>query len=135
MSDSFTPRPRVPRDGPGVDRWPAIEAALRGLLGECEAIVARGRDEFDAVHSLTFRASEAVIIHFHDLVGSRMPRERLDRLPVGLPLSAIAATRNVLAHNYRAADTAIVWAVMVRDLPDAIRALVDEAEPSAKIDG
>lgn len=126
MTDGqFSPRPRAtPPATPEVDRWPAVQDALRGLLDEVGAIVDRGVTEFDQPHSLTYRAAEAVIIHFHDIVSNRIPPERLGRLPADLPLAAITATRNILAHNYRSADKTIIWAVLQSELPQAIRAIV-----------
>lgn len=130
MTDAFTPRPRRPRDENAPrDLWPAIAEALRDLLAESEAIVNRGRGEFDSPHSLTYRAAESVIIHFADLVATRLPRAAPGRIPEALPVAAIAATRNILARDYRSADTDIVWSAITLDLPAAIRSLLGDDDP------
>ncbi|WP_284760942.1 hypothetical protein [Curtobacterium sp. MEB011] len=77
----FTPRPRNDRD-PGAleERWPSLQASFLDLLAGCSMIVEHGRSEFDATRSLAYRAAEAVIIHFDDLLG-RIPQDREARLP------------------------------------------------------
>ena len=87
-------------------------------------IVERGRDEFDASRSLTYRAAEAVIIHFDDLLG-RMPEDREARLPSGLSLAAVRKTRNLLSHDYRQARKEIVWDAIEHRVPAVILAFVD----------
>ncbi len=80
MSDErFRPRPRDPHTA-DLNRWPAVRDGLLDLLAECSMIVDRGRSEFDEARSLTYRAAEAVVIHFDDLgdafrtTGSRCSR-------------------------------------------------------------
>ncbi|MDP4332386.1 DUF86 domain-containing protein [Curtobacterium sp. A7_M15] len=87
-------------------------------------IVEHGREEFEAQRSLTYRAAEAVIIHFDDLLG-RLPGARSDRLPAGLSLAAVRRTRNILSHDYRKARKDIVWDVIEQRIPSVILALVD----------
>lgn len=123
--ETFTPRPRVePTTGDGgIDRWPAIEAGLLDLLSECSQIVELGRDAFERPRSLTYRAAEAVVIHFDDLLG-RLPGERLDRLPTDLSLTAVGRTRNILSHDDRAARKDIVWDVIEQRIPQVIVTLI-----------
>jgi hypothetical protein len=123
-ADRFNPRPRVPAPTDGADRWPALQAAFLDLLAECSAIVEHGRPAFEAPRSLTYRAAEAVVIHFDDLVG-RLPEDRVQRLPAGLSLTAVRHTRNILSHNYRAARKAIIWDVVEQRIPAVIIALLD----------
>lgn len=125
MTGSFTPRPRIdPSSGThAVDRWPAIEAGLLDLLSECSQIVQLGRDAFGEQRSLTYRAAEAVIIHFDDLLG-RLPADRIALLPPDLSLAAVRRTRNILSHDYRAARKDIVWDVIEQRIPQVIVALV-----------
>lgn len=121
----FTPQPRDERpDGPPRERWPSIQAALLDLLAECSMIVEHGRDEFDAARSLTYRAAEAVVIHFDDLLG-RIPDDRAGRLPADLSLAAVHRTRNILSHDYRKARKDIVWDVVEHRIPAVIISLVD----------
>ncbi|MFJ3381188.1 HepT-like ribonuclease domain-containing protein [Curtobacterium sp. NPDC090217] len=126
MTGSFTPRPRVDpaRAGSTIDRWPALEASLIDLLSECAQIVEHGPDAFMANRSLTYRAAEAVIIHFDDLL-SRLPTDRSALLPADLPLASVRRTRNILSHDYRAAQKNIVWDVIEQRIPQAIIAIVD----------
>jgi uncharacterized protein with HEPN domain len=127
----FAQGPRRPsRDAAGrhVDRWPEIRAALADLLAECEEITSRGRAEFDAPRSLTYRAAEAVVIHFGDLVERRLPEDRRASVPADLPLHAVRTTRNILSHNYRDADRGIVWRVIEGDIPRALRAILASDE-------
>lgn len=126
MSDEaerFSPRPRIVPGG-GVDRWPGLEAALLDLLAECSSIVEHGRAVFEAPRSLTYRTAEAVVIHFDDLLG-RLPEDRLGRLPGGLSLAAVRRTRNILSHDYRAAQKSIIWDVVEQRIPAVIAALVE----------
>lgn len=125
MTEAFTPRPRVAqgqRTDP-VDRWPALEAGLLDLLSECSQIVELGRATFGQPRSLTYRAAEAVIIHFDDLLG-RLPADRTALLPPDLSLAAVRRTRNILSHDYRAARKDIVWDVIEQRIPQVIAALV-----------
>ena len=122
QSGGFSPRPRaLPHDE--VDRWPGLEAAFLDLLAECSTIVEHGRDAFEAPRSLTYRAAEAVVIHFDDLLG-RLPEDRVGRLPDGLSLTAVRRTRNILSHDYRAAQKSIIWDVVEQRIPAVIAALV-----------
>lgn len=125
ISDShFTPRTRVDAGPVGEDeRWPSLETAFLDLLGECSMIVEHGRDEFDAPRSLTYRAAEAVVIHFDDLLG-RLPDTRAAMLPRGLSLTAVRRTRNILSHDYRKARKEIVWDVIEHRIPAVIIAIV-----------
>ncbi|PZE75397.1 MULTISPECIES: HepT-like ribonuclease domain-containing protein [unclassified Curtobacterium] len=124
--DQFAPLPRVTPDARSTarDRWPAVRAGLLDLLAECSAIVEHGQREFNAPRSLTYRAAEAVIIHFDDLIG-RLPPERAALLPPDLSLAAVRRTRNILSHDYRAARKDIVWGVIEHRVPAVIIALVD----------
>ncbi|PYY35480.1 hypothetical protein DEJ25_10490 [Curtobacterium sp. MCPF17_011] len=79
---------------------------------------------FEAPRSLTYRAAEAVVIHFDDLLG-RLPEDRLGRLPGGLSLAAVRRTRNILSHDYRAAQKSIIWDVVEQRIPAVIAALVE----------
>lgn len=126
MTGPFTPRPRVDpaRAGSTIDRWPALEESLIDLLSECAQIVDLGRDAFKADRSLTYRAAEAVIIHFDDLLG-RLPTHRAALLPADLPLASVRRTRNILSHDYRSAQKNIVWDVIEQRIPQAITAIVD----------
>ncbi|MBT1684251.1 HepT-like ribonuclease domain-containing protein [Curtobacterium flaccumfaciens] len=120
----FTPRPRNDRDPAAPDeRWPSLQASFLDLLAECSMIVEHGRSEFDAARSLTYRAAEAVIIHFDDLLG-RIPPDREARLPSDLSLAAVRKTRNILSHDYRKARTEIVWDTIEHRIPAVILALV-----------
>lgn len=124
-SPRFLPRPRTDREpGREDDRWPSTEAAFLDLLGECSMIVERGRQEFDAPRSLTYRAAEAVIIHFDDLLG-RLPPSRAAKLPTDLSLAAVRRARNILSHDYRKARKEIVWDVIAHRVPTVIVALVE----------
>lgn len=90
----MTPRTRDVRpEPPAVDRWPAVRSAFSDLLAECEDIGGRGRAAFDAPRSLTYRAAEAVVIHFADLVEHRLPKARPALVPTELPLQAMRTTR------------------------------------------
>ncbi|MBF4609117.1 HepT-like ribonuclease domain-containing protein [Curtobacterium sp. VKM Ac-1393] len=121
----FTPRQRVDRDSAdSADRWPSLQASFLDLLAECSQIVEHGRVEFDATRSLTYRAAEAVIIHFDDLLG-RLPADREARLPSDLSLAAVRKTRNILSHDYRQARKEIIWEAIEHRVPAVILALVD----------
>jgi len=125
----MTPRTRDVRpDPPAVDRWPAVRSAFSDLLAECEDIGGRGRAAFDAPRSLTYRAAEAVVIHFADLVEHRLPKARPALVPTELPLQAMRTTRNILAHNYRSADKDMVWNVVQTEIPRIIRAMLSAAD-------
>jgi len=104
-------------------RWPSLEAAFLDLLGECSMIVEHGREAFEAPRSLTYRAAEAVIIHFEDLLG-RLPAPRAALLPTDLSLAAVRRTRNILSHDYRKARKDIVWDVIEHRIPAVILVLV-----------
>lgn len=129
---SFSMRPRrraSERTAHGrTDRWGAIREALDDLLAECEAIVEQGQATFDAPRSLTYRAGEAVIIHFGDLIKERMPADRRATIPADLHLPAVETTRNILSHNYRDADKTIIWSVVSEHIPRALRQIL-EANP------
>lgn len=120
----IVPRARSGVDGARVDHWTAIRDALDDLHTECSAIEAIGRPAFDAPHSLSYRAAEAVVIHFDDLL-ARLQSEHAARLPADLEPSAVRRTRNILAHNYRAANTAIVWDAVTSRIPDVIARLLE----------
>lgn len=87
-------------------------------------IVEQGQAAFEAPRSLTYRAAEAVVIHFDDLLG-RLPVERRALLPEGLSLAAVRRTRNILSHDYRKARKDIVWDVIEHRIPAVILAVVD----------
>lgn len=123
MTERFQPVPRVAEEEE-VERWPALRAAFLDLLAECSEIVERGRSAFDVPRSLTYRAAEAVIIHFDDLVG-RLPADRAELLPEGLSLAAVRRTRNILSHDYRKAKKEIVWDVIEHRIPAVIIAILD----------
>ncbi|WP_175415904.1 HepT-like ribonuclease domain-containing protein [Curtobacterium sp. SGAir0471] len=123
MTDRFTPKARSDRHD-DRDRWPAIRDGLIDLLAECSSIVEHGRDTFEAPRSLTYRAAEAVVIHFDDLLG-RLPEDRRARLPVHLSLAAVRRTRNILSHDYRKARKDIVWDVIEQHIPGVILAIVE----------
>lgn len=122
----FTPRPRADGDADGAvcERWPLLQDSFHDLLAECSMIVERGRDEFGTPRSLTYRAAEAVIIHFDDLL-ERVPTGREARLPSDLSLAAVRKTRNILSHDYRKARKEIVWDAIEHRIPAVILALVD----------
>jgi uncharacterized protein with HEPN domain len=121
----FVPRPRVDqREVSDADRWPALRAALLDLLAECSAIIALGRAAFDQQRSLSYRAAEAVVIHFDDLL-ERLPSDRIGLLPQELSLSAVRRTRNILSHDYRRATKDIVWDVIENRIPAVILAVVE----------
>lgn len=87
-------------------------------------IVEHGYESFAASRSLTYRAAEAVIIHFDDLLG-RLPADRSSRLPADLSLASVRRTRNILSHDYRQARKDIVWDVVEHRIPAVILAVVD----------
>jgi len=121
----FTPRPRNDRDPTALEeRCPSLQASFIDLLAERSIIVEHGRSEFDAARSLAYRAAEAVIIHFDDLLG-RIPQDREARLPSDLSLAAVRKTRNILSHDYRKARKDIVWDAIEHRIPVVILALVD----------
>jgi uncharacterized protein with HEPN domain len=123
--DRFSPVPREIAALTGEpDRWRSLEISFLDLLSECSMIVERGREEFDARRSLSYRAAEAVIIHFDDLLG-RLPEDRVSRLPAGLSLAAVRRTRNILSHDYRKARKDIVWDVVESRIPAIIIAIVE----------
>lgn len=120
----------VPRSAPdayetgGVDHWPAVRDALEEMLAECEDIVERGENEFNRPRSLTYRAAEAVIIRFDDIISNRIPTDRKDTVPTFLPIPAVNRTRNIVTHNYRAADKKVTWVGMTKHIPEAIREIL-----------
>ena len=107
-----------------IDRWPAVRSALEEMLGECAQIMENGKDEFFRSGSLTYRAAEAIIVHFQDIIETRLPDARKDAVAAMLPLAAVRRTRNIVAHNYLAADKAIIWSVINNDIPAGIRAIL-----------
>lgn len=123
MTDRFRP---VARSAPEQrhERWSALREGFLDLLAECSDIVEHGQPAFDAPRSLTYRAAEAVVIHFDDLVG-RLPADRAARLPEGLSLAAVRRTRNILSHDYRKAKKEIVWDVIEHRIPAVIVAVLD----------
>ncbi|GGK98127.1 hypothetical protein JOE58_003403 [Curtobacterium luteum] len=123
MSDRFHPVPRGESEQPR-ERWSALREGFLDLLAECSEIVEHGRPAFDAPRSLTYRAAEAVVIHFDDLVG-RLPTDRAALLPEGLSLAAVRRTRNILSHDYRKAKKEIVWDVIEHRIPAVIIAILD----------
>ncbi|MFJ4294777.1 HepT-like ribonuclease domain-containing protein [Curtobacterium sp. NPDC089689] len=123
MTDRFRPAPRSEPEQ-RHERWSALQEAFLDLLAECSDIVEHGRPAFDAPRSLTYRAAEAVVIHFDDLVG-RLPDDRAARLPEGLSLAAVRRTRNILSHDYRKAKKDIVWDVIEHRIPGVILAVLD----------
>jgi hypothetical protein len=125
-SKRFTAIPRTSQDSSStsVDRWPAVRDALRELLVECGSVTSAGKAEFLRGGSLTYRAAEAIIIHFDDIVRARLTDERRAAVKLEIPYSAIATTRNIIVHDYLEADREISWNVMVGHIPDAIRAIL-----------
>lgn len=121
----FTPRQRVDRDSAdSADRWPSLQASFLDLLAECSMIVEHGRRQFDGAHSPTYRAAEAVIIHFEDLLG-RIPEDREARLQSDVSLAAVRKTRNILSHDCRKARKEIFWDAIEHRIPAVILALID----------
>jgi uncharacterized protein with HEPN domain len=124
--DAFVRRPRTDpsEDTAAPGRKPGLEEALADLLAECSQIVEFGRDRFVEPRSLTYRAAEAVVIHFDDLL-DRLPPELSTLLPADLERHRVRATRNVLSHDYRAANKRIVWDAIEHRIPAAISRLLD----------
>jgi uncharacterized protein with HEPN domain len=122
----FTAIPRASQDTGSrpVDRWPAVRDALRELLAECESVTSAGKAEFMRTGSLTYRAAEAIVMHFGDIVRVRLTDERRASVRLEIPYSAIVTTRNIIAHDYLEADREIIWNVMVGHIPAAIGAIL-----------
>ena len=124
----FTPRPRAESDGEpgaGIDRHPQVRAELETILIDVERIVSRGEGVFLSEDDRTnYLAGSALIIHFDDIARQRLTEQFKEALP-GIPWQQITATRNILAHNYTAADRRIVWLALSRDLPQLIRRILE----------
>lgn len=74
--------------------------------------------------SLTYRAAEAIVMHFGDIVRVRLTDERRASVRLEIPYSVIVTTRNIIAHDYLEADREIIWNVMVGHIPAAIGAIL-----------
>lgn len=123
----FTPRPRTEPDGAPstkIDRHPQVRAELETILVDVERIVSRGESAFLSEDDRTnYLAGSALIIHFDDIAQRRLTEQFRKALP-GIPWQQITATRNILAHNYTAADRHIVWLALSGELPQLIRKIL-----------
>lgn len=109
-------------DAATLGRYPALQDEFRRALVNVERILARGRDVFFAEDETNYLAACHLIINVADIV-SRMPDAVKARHP-GMPWAAIRGTRNILAHNYTAADREIVWEAISRELPSLLRRML-----------
>lgn len=133
----FRTVPRATAGGAGnvegnseIDRYPAVAAELRTLLSGCQEIIDRGQTEFLSTESqLTSLAADALIIHFSDPVKERLP-SRVKVINHTLPWREITHTRNIVAHQYLRADPRVIWNVVSRSLPDAIRQILASVPPA-----
>ena len=128
-SERFVPRPRRPVDPaarPRIDRLPQVKAELQRILTDTERIVSRGEDAFLSHEDRTnYLAGSALIIHFDDIARHRLSDTVRSAFPDALWLQ-ISATRNILAHNYTAADRHSVWLSLSVELPQLIRRILSE---------
>ncbi len=123
----FIPRPRKEPDaapGTRIDRYPQVRAELETILVDIERIVSRGESVFLSEDDRTnYLAGSALIIHFDDIAQRRLTEQFRQALP-SIPWQQITATRNILAHNYTAADRHIVWLALSDELPSLIRKIL-----------
>lgn len=125
----FTPVARRNPDdsaphGDRIDRYPAAREELLRLQANVARIVARGRDAFFGDDETNYLAASQLIVNFDDFATNRLPvvvRKSLQ----DIPWSAIGKTRNILAHNYLAANREIVWVAIAEELPGLIRRILD----------
>lgn len=106
------------------------------LLDILEAITridkyaAQGRAAFDREELL-----QVWIVHYLQIIGEAarsLSRELKAKRPE-IPWAQIVAMRNILVHNYFAADLEEVWSAVERDLPDLktkIQAMLSEGKGS-----
>jgi predicted nucleotidyltransferase/uncharacterized protein with HEPN domain len=123
----FAPRPRKPVEASTqskIDRLPQVKAELERILADAERIVSRGEDAFLSEDDRTnYLAGSALIIHFDDIARHRLGDETRRAFPAAL-WSQISATRNILAHNYAAADRRTVWLSLSIELPQLVRRIL-----------
>lgn len=125
----FTPASRREPDtdrsrGDRLDRYPAAREELLRLQANVARIVARGRDAFFDEDETNYLAASQLIVNFDDFATNRSPTVVRNALP-DIPWSAIGKTRNILAHNYLAANRDIVWEAISGELPGLIRRILD----------
>lgn len=102
-----------------VKRW---VTELGATLDTADALVARGRDAYDADPALQL-AFEALSSRVGDLAKRLVA---LDPEHFSAPLwSAAARNRDIVAHHYHRIDHDLLWQTVARDFA-LLRALLDE---------
>ena len=124
----FAPRPRVNREsaptGASLNRFPAVRLELNRILASLERITARGERAFlDPDDEINYLAGSQLIINFDDLIRHRLPPSVRENHPE-IPWRQITRTRNILAHEYLAADRALVWTAVSKEFPELVRSLL-----------
>lgn len=80
-----------------------------------EKYASRGHEAFEHDELI-----QTWIVHHLQIIGeaaSALPDRFRDKYPE-VPWSKIIGMRNILVHNYFGVDVDVVWAVVVKDIPD-----------------
>ncbi|WP_022884939.1 HepT-like ribonuclease domain-containing protein [Glaciibacter superstes] len=107
-----------------MDRLPAVRDELEHILVSLDQIANRGEAAFlDPEDEILYLAGSHLIVNFDDLAQNRLPQELRNSHPE-IPWKRITRTRNILAHDYLAADREIVWVAVSKELPELVRLLL-----------
>jgi len=125
-------------DQPGMNQ--RVRQSLADLVDQAAAaarLVARGKPAYDADEMLRL-AAESLLIRLGECV------DRIDKADHGfvaahaeLELRRLKDTRNLLAHGYDIVDHALVWAILVTNIPAVARRVQEflSAEPAPPVRG
>jgi hypothetical protein len=128
--ERFAPKPRKRHESARalekeMDRHPAIRDELNRILENLERIVSRGETAFlDPDDEILYLAGSQLIVNFDDLAQKRLPASLKQSHPE-IPWKRITRTRNILAHEYLAADREIAWVAVSKELPELVRLLLE----------
>lgn len=126
--ERFAPRPRktgaADPSQKEMDRLPAVRDELNRILVSLDQIANRGEAAFlDSEDEILYLAGSHLIVNFDDLAQNRLPQSLRDLHPE-VPWKRITRTRNILAHEYLAADREIVWVAVSKEFPELVRLLL-----------
>ena len=104
-------------------------------LGECIERIREYTGGYDRTRFDGSRMVQDAVVRNLQILAESTQRlgEPLKATEPDIPWRAIAGFRNVLAHDYLGLDTAVIWSVVERDLPELASAIERMSAAAARL--